>query len=850
MKTKAFLTLLALLCVGSLQFARAQTVIMSDQFQQTSGQNSAQNWKVVVDGATVTTPSNGLTSSLPNSYLNSSIITYQAAPEVSIYNNYMALQLALGSLGSPTGGTRQYVSPAYAVTTTGHDRRAQIQFGIRLQNIVADDLSVTLEELDSTGATIGWLTGGLDFNSPSAPAFNFIRVVPATNWRTYLKFGEFRDATASVKVHIIVKNNSNHTGVVTVSIFSITSSTDTSYLMDAYSGYQGNVIPGTSGSVKVNLYDMSGTSGVTFNVTDQNDIALSPQPTVTYDSTGTVATVPLPQRGFYKIKVAPPSGVVTVNAAAVVDSSAPATTSPYGMFSCDTSNLMEYTAGSRWGRFFVETQYLLSYVGGTVQTSFTSRKEGHAESPAVDVPDMTLLLPDATIHQQWEACLGGLPQFMASVPSGATFQVGKNYPPLDWTQFKEMVEYVVSNLPPTVRDLEVINEPEFNWLGNSATKNSDINMYFKTVHDAVAELRSEGLLQNPNLKIIGPSFAHFYSPPSNYNDGQVTLQNALFAGGQFTGDTGLLTYVDEISMHGYNDSTAVQEPEAQFYDRIYQWENYERNTAHAPGLTTDGTTTGPLKPIHMTEYGFELGTGAGQVSELTRADYLPRAMIIAKAMNYTGIGGGIPFQSIMDFDLYDRSLLPWVMIDHDAYSPTPTYVSYTTAAKNLDDSDQAGPYLNNVPTLPSDAGCNYQCATFQNSSTLFSETCLWNSSTTGATLAMHIPYTASFTGVDSMGRTLTVPGGGVLTLSTSPVFLRGYKFFAGTVTSTITVPHATTIPTTSLPPFSDILCPTTFTLQGATPTFTLKAPTAPGTYSIMAKNGSTSVWAWYKVVVN
>jgi hypothetical protein len=97
---------------------------------------------------------------------------------------------------------------------------------------------------------------------------------------------------------------------------------------------------------------------------------------------------------------------------------------------------------------------------------------------------------------------------------------------------------------------------------------------------------------------------------------------------------------------------------------------------------------------------------------------------------------------------------------------------------------------------------------------------------------------------------MTVAVGGQLTLSTTPVFLKAYKFFAVAVASTITVSHATTIPTTSLPPFSDILCPTTFTIQGSSPNFTLKAPTTPGTYNIMVKSGSTSTWAWYRVVAD
>lgn len=832
--------------------ACAQTTIMNDQFQQTTGTNSAQYWQVIVDGASVTTPSSGLTSGSPNNYLNSSIVSVSQLPVVSIFNNYMALRLTFGSQGSPSGGVRQYVSPAYRVTISGTGRRLQIQVGIQLQNIAADDVSVGIEEFDSGNNSLGWLAGGLDFNNPSASPCNFVRIIPATNWRTYSKIGQLRDTTASVKVHFVVKNNANKTGILTVSQVAIFSSSDTSYLMDSYSGVQGNVISGTSGVVKVNLYDSRGPGGATFNVTDQNNAAVSPQPVISFDSTGTVATVALSGKGYYNIKVTPPSGTAASNVAALVDPAAPAIGSPFGMFSCDTSNLMEYTAGSAWGRFFLLTSDVFdTYNSGTdVMHSFTSRYENQcsAEAASLDVPVLSLLIPDSTIHQQWIACLGGAPSWLANTGSG-TFNSGI-FPPTDWTMWFHVVEYAISNLPPSVQKVEVMNEPEWDWMGvkaiPGASQYANINMMYKTVHDAVADLRSRGLLQNPNLKIIGPSFAHFYSPASNYNDGAVNMQNALFAGNQFSGDTGLLTYVDEISMHGYNDSVSNsnQMPEAQFYDRIVQWVNYERNTMKPPGLTTDGTPTGPLKPIYMTEYGWPLGTSTGSVSELTRADYVSRSMIISNALSsYNGTAGPIPFNAIMWFNLFNRSLAPWAMIDHVAYSPAPTYVAYTTTAKKLDDMDLSGPYQNIVPSKPTDVGGSYQMAGFENSSTLYSETCLWTSGTTGATLKMHIPYSVSFTeALDTMGRSVTITPNGTITLSSTPVFLRAWKFFAPTVTATITVTHGTVIP--GVVP-QDALCPSTFVVN--TGNGTLTAPATPGTYNAMVKVGGN--WNYYTFIV-
>ena len=75
---------------------------------------------------------------------------------------------------------------------------------------------------------------------------------------------------------------------------------------------------------------------------------------------------------------------------------------------------------------------------------------------------------------------------------------------------------------------------------------------------------------------------------------------------------------------------SLLEPEAEFYNRIWLWEQRQRSLA-TPGLTTDGTATGPLKPIHMTEYGWQDGTGAQDVNELTRAAYTSRSLIITRA---------------------------------------------------------------------------------------------------------------------------------------------------------------------------------------------------------------------------
>ncbi len=706
-------------------------------------------------------------------------------------------------------------------------------------NVAPEDVSVDLLEADSTGSTTP-IRGGVDFSNTS-DLTDFIRVMPFQNWMTYTKTGELKSTTVNLFVKILVRNNSNTTGTICLDDLSIVTSTSTNYLMEDWATAEGNVFQGTTGTVVVYPYDSRG-GMPSFSVVDEKGNAISPQPTITANSG--FYSVPLSGKGFYTIKVTPPSQATTSYSASIIGATAPASTSAFGMFSVSTMCPLAYEAGGNWNRCFINYAAIRENTDGTFISGSSFSAEG---SPAV--VDLGFL----PTNQNWQVCNLDVPSFLAAVPSG-TYNSSKIYPPTDWTEYKAYVEYVLSNFPANIQYVEVMNEFEWSWGGNTATEDSDINMIFKTVHDAVAEMKGNNELNNPNLKVIGPTFAHFYSP--TYPDGQSALQDALFKGGNFAGDTGLLTYVDEIAMHGYTGDTTLLEPEAEFYNRIWLWEQHQRNLA-TPGLTTDGTATGPLKPIHMTEYGWQDGTGAQDVNELTRAAYTSRSLIITRAMIYgrmdptAGLtNGAIPFASIGTFALryIDHGtgvLEPWSMLNAD-FTPMPTYAAYATVAQVLSAIDHAGPYINTVPTLPNDAGCNYQVATFNNSSLNASVTCLWNSSTAGASLAMHLPSTITFTAIDYMGRPVTVTSGGTLSLATTPVFLSASNFFAGSAPTKITATHGTAIPTTSLPLFSDILCPSTFTIGGTAPSLTLTAPATVGTYKIMVKVGST--WAWYTVV--
>src|ERR1700761_7284046 len=112
MKMKAVLVRWLAVCVIGCSMAGAQTTIMNDHFNNSSNTNNATGWQVQVSGASITTPSNGLST---NSYLSSSLVNYQTMPRVPIYPDYGALLLTLGQGSPQVGGTRAFVSPAYPV---------------------------------------------------------------------------------------------------------------------------------------------------------------------------------------------------------------------------------------------------------------------------------------------------------------------------------------------------------------------------------------------------------------------------------------------------------------------------------------------------------------------------------------------------------------------------------------------------------------------------------------------------------------------------------------------------------------------------------------------------------------
>ncbi len=765
--------------------------LMSLQYESTS---DLTNWGVSVAG--VTGP-----LSNTNSYLSASL---SSQTTTSAGAGAQCLQLTLGAASPITGGIRIWSGGPYAVNPA-ISSRIRVRAKIRTRNISPGDVHITLLEQNSGGSA--WLRGGIDYFNITDQPDNFLRMISTPNWHQYEKIGELLDSTVQFYVYVMVKNNTNTTGVIYLDDFTVEQIPKTGdYLMETYTDNQGNVTTAGSQTLYVYPYDSRGAQNITVNVKDEIGNTLL-QTITPFSANGKFASVNLTQPGYVQVTTQGSTTLATpaVNfsntiSAAAVPQAAISATSPFGMFSVSTANPLANTAGANWNRFYILTQAIYPYPD-RITFGWTGQM-GNAETPYLTQGDYPFL----PSNQKWVACLFPIPQSMAKVPTGRTWSINNFYAPTDWTQFQALIKFIVEGLPSTVNYLEVLNEPDWFWVGTMA----DLNMYFKTVQAAVQQAKSEGYATN--LKILGPCFAHFYSP--SYNDANkfTDFEQPLYNGGLFAGDTGLLTYIDEVSMHAYVAGTM---PEADFYDRIVKYDEYVN--AAFPTL---------VKPIHTTEFGWQIGNpGDWQpaVTEATRMVYTSRSLIISRAVGLSGVG---LFCLKNGTDLYS-------LINPDD-TPYPSYVSYAVTTKALANVATAGPY--------SDLGDGVgKHAIFQNSDGS-SVTCLWGTSV-GSTV--HLPSSVAFTGTDCMGRTMTATSGSTLMLTTAPCFLNASSFFYSTISGTITVTSGAVISGLGNGIVDDYLGLTQFTYNSTSKTIT--APTVIGNYLLAVKSGGS--WLDYTIIV-
>lgn len=773
------------------------TSVMSLQYESTSDLN---NWRVVVSGVTGTlSNSNGFLSA-----------TLAGKTITSIGAGSQCLVLTAGA-PSPTGGSRTWYGGSYLVDPS-LSSRVRVRAKIRTENISANDIHITLLEQDGNGVS-SWIRGGIDFSNLANQPDNFLRVVPTANWRQYEKTGELLSGTVRLCAYVMLKNNLNTNGKIYMDDFTIEQIPQTGdYLMEAYTANQGNVTTSSSQTLYIYPYDSRGAQNVAITVRDENGATVS-QAITPFSANGKFASVNLTQPGYAQVTAQGATSLVTpaVNftqsvSAALLLAATTSTNSAFGLFSVNTGNALGIAAGSNWNRFFILT---CAIYPETDRLNFHwSGQIGNAESAYFAQGDY----PYLATNQKWIACLFPIPQSMANVPAGMTWSPDRQYAPTDWAQFKAYIKFIVKGLPAFINYLEVINEPEWNWVGSVA----DLNLYFKTIRQAVQEAKDEG--SAANLKILGPCYAHFYSPTYNDCNKFLEFMKPMYEGNLFFGDTGLLTYVDEISMHAYVGGT---EPENDFSDRILKYNDYVRS--NFPTL---------IKPIHLTEFGWQTGNDADfqpAVTESLRMVYTSRSLIICRALGIDSIG---LFSLKYGSNLYS-------LINPDD-TPYPSYVSYAVAAKALGNVAAVGPYTG----FGDGAGKH---AIFQDANGTTS-LCLWGKI---AGSNVHLPSSVTFTATDFMGRPITTTAGGTLALSTVPYFLKtpsSSGFYYSAITGTITVAPGATIQGLGNGSVDDYMALNASTRFSYDPAHkTMRAPTLTGTYLLVVKSGGE--WLAYTILV-
>lgn len=295
---------------------------------------------------------------------------------------------------------------------------------------------------------------------------------------------------------------------------------------------------------------------------------------------GAPATLVLPGPGYYRIRAV--SGEATAECGALVlgrDDPLGARAEA-GFFSVDTGNVLAERAGGRWNRAFLDLTSVHVRDGGFAWARRSTADSEWLTADGLDLP----------ADQEWIICLGRPPDAMTTKPVPVpTAERWKAYPPRDWDRFGALVRWAVAGLPPKVRHIEVINEPDANWRGSD----EELVRYHQVVAEAVHAAR-------PEARVLGPCLCSV----------KTDLLTRLDRLGLFAG-------LDGISIHPYVNGTA---PEGEFIARIDALRAWNRARVR------------PL-PIFFTEFGWQTNPKDWQlaVDERTHARYTARSLLMVAA---------------------------------------------------------------------------------------------------------------------------------------------------------------------------------------------------------------------------
>jgi hypothetical protein len=334
----------------------------------------------------------------------------------------------------------------------------------------------------------------------------------------------------------------------------------------------GNVFEGASGSLTV-----TAAAAGRAEIEDETG-AVTTRPL----AAGTPLVLALPGPGWYQVR-AEAGAERAATAALVLGRSGPLPgrdRATGGFFAVETLNPLAARAGGRWNRVFLDLTQVHAEGDGF---------RWHGPS-AKDMSWLTGLGIDLPKDQEWIVCLRRIPDAWTTKPAQVPEKERwKTYPPRDWDRLAALMRWAIAGLPPEVRHLEVINEPDADWRGGEPA--------LARFHNVVAEAAHA---VRPDMRVLGPCL---YAVKVD----QLMRLDRL----------GLFNNLDGLSIHPYVNGTA---PEGEFIERIDAM------------LTWNAARQRPL-PVYFTEFGWQTNPKDWQlaVDERTKARYTARAQLLLAA---------------------------------------------------------------------------------------------------------------------------------------------------------------------------------------------------------------------------
>ncbi|MFA6960932.1 MAG: hypothetical protein WC205_09295 [Opitutaceae bacterium] len=328
---------------------------------------------------------------------------------------------------------------------------------------------------------------------------------------------------------------------------------------------------------------------------------------------------------------------------------------PFGVFTINRGLWGARMPDAAWDRGFVRLHTIIKNQDGTFAWA------GSPTSPGVSSnfygAGCFERLPS---DRNWVLCLDGLPPWLQADPKDVLT-------PNNWTDFENLISWVVAQFPPQVKVLEIANE--YGWWDTTSRAWPDaatMAEYIKRVSRTVRQ-------QRPDLTVAGPAWVNTSS--------FLRERFAELAACKWSDGTRTLDWLGAISMHNYSglDEVGAEAKFGRWSDDLAAWYQWVDTLGYA------------RLPHYWTEFGFPLkynnqadGHPAGRaVTAAEAARFYARAMTLLKARNAACI---LPF-SLASFDGHGGTQ-DFGFHDETNTTRRPAYFAATTTMAFLKD---AGP---------------------------------------------------------------------------------------------------------------------------------------------------------------